>query len=58
MSAPKPQVKSAAQYSTTTAVQHAYRMAIDRAAVFRLPEPPTTACRSPERAADVEIEPE
>ncbi len=37
------------------AVEHAYRMAIERDAVFRPPEP-TRACRSPEHAADREIE--
>ena len=37
------------------AVERAYRMAIERDAVFRPPEP-TTACRSPEHAADREIE--
>ncbi len=35
--------------------EHAYRMAIDRDAVFSPPEP-TTARRTPERAADREIE--
>jgi len=37
------------------AVEHAYRMAIDRDAVFSAPEA-TRACRSPEHAADREIE--
>ena len=37
------------------AVEHAYRMAIERDAAFRPPEP-TRACRSPEHAADREIE--
>ena len=37
------------------AVEQAYRMAIERDAVFRPPEP-TRACRSPEHAADREIE--
>ena len=37
------------------AVEHAYRTAIDRDAVFSAPEP-TRACRSPEHAADREIE--
>ena len=37
------------------AVEHAYRMAIERDAVLRPPEP-TRACRSPEHAADREIE--
>jgi len=37
------------------AVEHAYRTAIDRDAVFSAPEP-TKACRSLEHAADREIE--
>jgi hypothetical protein len=37
------------------AVEQAYRMAIDREATFR-PSEPVTACRSPEHAADREIE--
>ena len=37
------------------AVEHAYRMAIERDVEFRPPEP-TSACRSAERAADREIE--
>ena len=37
------------------AVEQAYRTAIERDAVFSLPEP-TKACRSPEHAADREIE--
>ena len=37
------------------AVEHAYRIAIERDAVFRPPEP-TRACRSPGHAADREIE--
>ena len=37
------------------AVEQAYRMAIERDAVFRPPEP-TRACRSPQHAADREIE--
>ena len=37
------------------AVVHAYRTAIERNIVFRSPEP-TTACRFPEHAADMEIE--
>ena len=37
------------------AVEQAYRTAIDRDAVFSAPEP-TRACRSPEHAADREIE--
>ena len=37
------------------AVKHAYRMAIERDAVSRLPEP-TTALRAPEHAADREME--
>ncbi len=37
------------------AVEHAYRMAIDRDAVLSPPEP-TRACRSPDHAADREIE--
>ena len=37
------------------AVEQAYRMAIERDAAFRPPEP-TRACRSPEHAADREIE--
>jgi hypothetical protein len=36
-------------------VERAYRMAIERDAVFRPPEP-TRACRSHEHAADREIE--
>jgi hypothetical protein len=39
------------------AVEQAYHMAIQRDVVFRTPES-TTACRSSERAADREIEPE
>ena len=38
------------------AVEQAYRMAIERDAVFNPPEP-TRACRAPEHAADREIEP-
>jgi hypothetical protein len=37
------------------AVEHAYRTAIERDAVFTPPEP-TRASRSPEHAADKEIE--
>ena len=37
------------------AVEQAYRMAIDRDAVFSRPEP-TRACRSPEHVADRELE--
>ncbi len=37
------------------AVEHAYRMAIDRDTLFRPPEP-TKACHSREHAADKEIE--
>jgi hypothetical protein len=37
------------------AVERAYRMAIDRDAVFSAPEP-ARACRSPEHAADREME--
>ena len=37
------------------AVEHAYRMAIDRDAVFSAPEA-IRECRSPEHAADREIE--
>jgi hypothetical protein len=37
------------------AVEHAYRIAINRDALFRSPEP-TRACRSPEHTADREIE--
>jgi hypothetical protein len=37
------------------AVEHAYRMAIDRDTAFRPPEP-TRACHSPEHAADREME--
>ena len=37
------------------AVEHAYRMAIERDIVFRPPEP-TSACRSPEHAPDREME--
>jgi hypothetical protein len=37
------------------AIEHAYRMAIDRDVAFRPPEPKAT-CRSSERAADREIE--
>jgi hypothetical protein len=37
------------------AVEHAYRMANERDIAFKAPEP-TTACRSPEHAADREME--
>ena len=37
------------------AIEHAYRMAIDRDAVFTPPDP-TRACRFPEHGADREIE--
>jgi hypothetical protein len=37
------------------AVEQAYRTAINRDALFSAPEPPR-ACRSPEHAADREIE--
>ena len=37
------------------AVEHAYRIAIDRDVVFTPPQP-TRACRSPDPAADKEIE--